>query len=825
MLTQLNYFLYLWRIDTIKNRAMKKVLKISLIVLGVIVLLAAIIGLGGWWYVNSNLFSFEDDYAEKIAIEELNIDGYTFLDRNSNGQLDIYEDDRNSNEERVEDLLSQMTLDEKIHLLKGSGLASAMGGGNSVIPGAVGTIVPTPRLGIPTIYLSDGPAGLRIESKREGDENTYYCTAFPIGTMLSSTWNKDLVREVGTAMGEEAREYGIDVILGPGANIHRHPLCGRNFEYYSEDPLLTGDIGAEMVNGIESEGVGTSIKHFVANNQETNRNFNDAILSDRAMREIYLKGFEIIVKNSQPWTIMSSYNKVNGTYVSESKDLLTDILREDWNFEGLVMTDWFGGDDAPAQIAAGNDLLEPGTNNQWKALKKAAKEGSLSEEDINTSVRRILALIFQSKKMQNYQFSNKPDLDAHAKITRQSAAEGIVLLKNEQTLPILNAKNIALLGLTSYEFIAGGTGSGDVNEAYTISLEEGLKNAGFEINQKAKEVFEAHKAKHKKEFVKPTNLLSSMMNPYFPPRMAYTDDELNEIVTSSDLGIITIGRNSGEAADRVEKDDFLLSDKEQEMISQVCEVFHAAGKKVVLVMNIGGVIETASWKSRPDAIVLAWQGGQEGGNSVSDILSGKVNPSGKLPMTFPVNLDDHASNTNFPLEVESEGMMTSFFMGNKEKSEAEKVKNKDYTNYEEGIYVGYRHFDKANMEVSYPFGYGLSYTSFDYSDLTLTLENDTINISLSITNSGKQAGKEVIQVYSAKPDTKIDRPAKELRTFSKTQSLAAGETTTVYLKIPVSELSYWSEEADNWTLEKGIYDILVGSSSRDIRLSEEVEIL
>ena len=626
-------------------------------------------------------------------------------------------------------------------------------------------------------------------------------------------------------MGTEAKEYGIDVILGPGVNIHRHPLCGRNFEYYSEDPVLTGFIGAAMVNGIESKGVGASVKHFVANNQETDRNFNDVIVSDRAMREIYLKGFEIIIKKSQPWTIMSSYNKVNGTYVAERKDLLTDILRGDWKYQGVVMTDWFGGDNAPAMIAAGNDLLEPGTKKQWKALRKAAKNGTLSEKEINTSVRRILNLIVQSNKMKGYHYSNNPDLDDHAKITRQSATEGMVLLKNEQTLPIQNTiKNIALLGVTSYDFIAGGTGSGDVNEAYTVSLEEGLKNAGYIINEKAKQVFETHKAKHEEEFVKPEGF-SAMTTPYFPPRMTYTEKELKEIVAGSDLGIITIGRNSGEGGDRVEKDDFLLTEKEQNMITNACEAFHAAGKKVLVVMNIGGVIETASWKSKPNAILLAWQGGQEGGNSVVDILSGKVNPSGKLPMTFPVNLNGHASNANFPLDGGTMDIFKMIFGGRKEKPANEKVKNKDYTNYEEGIYVGYRHFDKAKLEVSYPFGFGLSYTTFDYSDLNVILQNDTIEVTMTVTNSGNQEGKEVVQVYTSKPDTKIDRPIKELKAFSKTQNLQPGEATTVTLHIPVSELSYWSEDTSNWELEKGTYSIQIGASSRDIRLSENIEVI
>ncbi|MEL7219969.1 MAG: glycoside hydrolase family 3 C-terminal domain-containing protein [Bacteroidota bacterium] len=793
-------------------------MRLLLKILGVLLLLLLLAGAGTWWYLNSTLLNFEKDYTENTSISELTIDGYTFLDRNSNGQLDSYEDDRLTTDERVADLLSQMTLDEKIHLLKGSGLGSALGIGTTAVPGAVGTIVPTPRLGIPTVYLSDGPAGLRIKPEREGEDRTYYCTAFPIATLLASSWNTALVHQVGQAMGTEAREYGIDVILGPGVNLHRHPLCGRNFEYYSEDPLLTGQIGAAMVNGIEAEGVGTSIKHFVANNQETDRMINNTIVSDRAMREIYLKGFEIIVKEAQPWTIMSSYNKVNGTYVSESKDLLTDILRDEWQYEGLVMTDWFGGSDAAAQIAAGNDLLEPGTNKQWKALKKSAEAGTLSEADINTSVNRILTLIMQSKKMQGYVYGNNPDLDAHAQVARQSAAEGMILLKNEQALPLQNGQNVALLGVTSYDFIAGGTGSGDVNEAYTVSLEEGLGNAGFQINEAAKKAFSQHKAAHPEAFVKPEGL-EAMTNPYFPPRMTYTPEELTEIVNSADLGIITIGRNSGEGGDRLEKDDFLLTTEEQDMINTICKAFRAANKKVVIVLNIGGVIETASWKDQADAILLSWQGGQEGGNAAADILSGQINPSGKLPMTFPVNLNDHASNANFPLNGGTFDVFNLLFGDRtKVKPVEAQIKDQDYTNYEEGIYVGYRHFDKHKISVSYPFGYGLSYTTFDYDNLELALQNDTIQLSVSVTNSGGQAGKEVVQFYSNKLDTQIDRPVRELRTFVKTKSLHPGETTTVSVSIPLADLRYWSEEENRWLLEPDAYTIEVGASSRDIRV-------
>ena len=796
--------------------------------------LLLLIGLGGWIYLKSAFLDFEDDYEEQTQIEELTLNGYTFRDLNGNGELDVYEDERRSLEQRVEDLLSQMTMEEKIHLLKGSGISSALGRvepGHG-IPGVVGTIVPSPRLGIPSVYLSDGPAGLRIEPLREGEDRTYYCTAFPIGTLLASTWNTELVREVGGAMGSEAREYGIDVILGPGANIHRHPFCGRNFEYYSEDPVLTGYIGAAMVNGIESKGVGTSVKHFVANNQETKRNNNDALVSERALREIYLKGFEIIVKESQPWTIMSSYNKVNGTYTSESYELLTGILRDDWGFQGLVMSDWFGGRDAPAMIRAGNDLLEPGTKKQWNALREAQENGSLSEANIDTAVRRILELIVKSGKMKGEPQTNDPDLTAHAEITRASAAEGMVLLKNNGALPLKGEKNIALLGVTSFDFIAGGTGSGDVNEAYTVSLEEGLQNTGvkdegfgnsfYSVNPLARQAFETHKSAHEDDFVKPQGIYA-MFLPYDPPELVYTEEEMQKIAGGSDVAVITIGRNSGEGGDRKEKDDFLLSREERELLELAGKVFHNAGKPVIVVLNIGGVIETASWKELPDAILLAWQGGQEGGNSVADILSGKVTPSGKLPMTFPIRVSDHASHANFPLDGKPMGL-TDLILPPDEKEASEKVINEDYTRYEEGIYVGYRHFDKAGLEVSYPFGYGLSYTTFELDSLNSRVEDQTLIVDLLVRNTGDTQGKEVVQLYAGKLDSAADRPVKELKAFAKTRVLAPGESAQIGMRVPISELQYWDENASGWRLEAGPYEISVGTSSRDIRIKETVDI-
>ena len=807
---------------------MKKV-KVVLAVLGSLLVVLIILGITGSIYLKNTFLDFEEEYTALASVQEIEQDGHTFLDLNANERLDVYEDERMPLEKRVSNLLSQMTLEEKIHLLKGSGIGSAIGLNEPGvgIPGAVGTLVATPRLGIPTVYLSDGPAGLRIEPKRKGEDRTYNSTAFPIATLLASTWNQELVYAVGNAMGNEAAEYGIDVILGPGMNIHRNPLCGRNFEYYSEDPVLSGYIGASIVNGIESNGVGTSVKHFVANNQETDRDVNDAIVSERAMREIYLKGFEIVVREAQPWTIMSSYNKVNGTYTSQSEYLLTDVLRGDWGFEGLVMTDWFGGRDAAAQISAGNDLLEPGTKKQWDALREASEDGRLSPEIIDRAASRILTLIFKSGKLKRPTFSNNPDLKAHAEITRMSASEGMVLLKNENALPLENIKNIALLGITSYDFISGGTGSGDVNEAYTISLEEGLRNVGFSINERAKDIYETHKAAHQEEFVKSEGL-EAAFDTSLPPEMTFTAEQLDAIVAASEVGVLTIGRNAGEGGDRVEVDDFLLTTLEKKMISDASKAFQSAGKKLIVVLNVGGVIETASWKDQPDAILLAWQGGQEGGNSAADLLSGNVNPSGKLPVTFPINLSDHASTQNFPQDGEQQtilGLINNMMLGNKKaRPEGEKIKNKDYTNYEEGIYVGYRHFDKANLAVAYPFGHGLSYTDFEYNSAAVTLEKDSIQISLQIQNTGKRIGKEVVQVYVSKSNSTIDRSPQELKAFTKSSALEPNATEELQINIAVSDIRYWDEAKNDWALEKGLYTVKLGSSSRDIRQVYEIEL-
>ena len=630
------------------------------------------------------------------------------------------------------------------------------------------------------------------------------------------------MEEVGKSIGNEVLEYGADVLLAPALNIHRNPLCGRNFEYYSEDPLVSGKIAAAYVRGVQSNGVGTSIKHFAVNNQETNRNANDARVTPRALREIYLKGFEIAVKESAPWTVMSSYNHINGTYASENTDLLSTLLRDEWNFEGMVVTDWFGGKDAVAQMIAGNDMLQPGRANQYDMIIEGVKSGKLDESILNRNVKRVLELILQTPHFKEYKYSNKPDLKAHAAVTRQSATEGMVLLKNNnETLPFeRKVRNIALFGCTSYDFIAGGTGSGNVNRAYTVSLLDGLKNAGYQIDEALKADYEQYiEAENKKNTPDSSQPFSRFMPVPRPTELIPTTKVLSEQVAKADVALVTLGRTSGEFVDR-NVSDFELSEEELQLLKSVSQAFHAAGKKVVVVLNIGGVIETASWKKLPDAILLAWQAGQEGGNSVTDVLSGKVSPSGKLTMTFPNKLMDVASSTNFPMDARA-----NTDVRNKE-DKSSSVKNVDYTDYEEDIFVGYRYFDSFGKQVSYPFGYGLSYTTFEYVNPSVKVDNGIYSVSIDVKNVGKFAGKEVVQLYVSAPNRfQMNKPEKELKAFTKTKELRPGETVTATLKLNTTDLASYDEASSSWVVDAGNYKFLIGTSSKDIKAVLDVDVV
>lgn len=732
----------------------------------------------------------------------------------------------------INEVVRAMTAEEKITLLIGGEMGGkattigATGVTQNLVPGAAGTTHAIPRLGIPSIVLADGPAGLRIQPTRENDPNTYYCTAFPIATLLASTWNTELVGQVGQAIGQEVKEYGVDVLLAPALNIQRDPLCGRNFEYYSEDPFLSGKIAASMVRGVQSNGVGTSIKHFAANNQETNRMATNAIISQRALREIYLKGYETVVREAHPWTVMTSYNYINGVYASESRELLTDILRKEWGFKGLVVTDWFGGQDAAAQMHAGNDLLMPGRPNQYDDILAALKSGKLSEEDIDTNVSRLLQLILISPRFNKYPFTNKPDLKAHASVTRQSAAEGMVLLENKlQTLPLAaSVQSIAAFGTTSYDFIAGGSGAGDVHEAYTVSLVDGLSNADYCLDNSISNWYKRYMIEEA-ENMKPqgTNPHLAFFN---PPRMGekVPQKELMEnSAKTSDLAIITIGRNAGEYVDRKVENDFQLTAEEIALMQDVCQAYHKAGKKVVVILNVCGAVETASWKSMPDAILLAWQAGQEGGNTVADILKGTVNPSGKLPMTFPLQYADVPSSANFPYnyEADPEKIIGSIFTNRGLKHE---LRNVDYTEYAEDIFVGYRYFETHHKAVSYPFGYGLSYSQFDIEKPVVKQTKEGYSISIEVTNKGEKAGKEVVQLYVKAPQGGLKKPEKELKGFVKTRLLQPGETQTLSLTIRIADLASYDEGKRAWVTDAGRYQLKIGNSVANIVCSADIVI-
>lgn len=573
---------------------------------------------------------------------------------------------------------------------------------------------------------------------------------------------------------------------------------------------MTGKIAAAYVRGVQSQGVGTSMKHFAANSQETNRMGVDEVMSQRVLREIYLKGFEIAVKEAKPWTIMSSYNRINGPFTQENGELLTTILRDEWGFDGIVMTDWTGLRNTAAQIKAGNDLMEPGAESQIKDIVDKVKSGALAESDLDICVKRILQYLVKTPSFKGYKFSNKPDLRAHAAVTRNSATEGMVLLKNEgNALPMKDVKRVAVFGTTSYDFVAGGTGSGDVNKAYTIDLMQGLNEAGLEVNKKLTDLYKSYQS-----YQNSITAASPARGGWFwgkavLPEMPVTRPVIDVQAQESDMAIITIGRQAGEGTDRTEDGDFTLSDTERQLITDVCNAFHLAKKKVVVVLNMGNVLETASWKVMPDAILLAWQPGQEGGYSVADVLTGKANPSGKLTMTWPITLLDVPSSANFPNVRPT--------AANRPRGGNNKVEFQDYTKHMEGLNVGYRYFNTAKKEVSYPFGFGLSYTTFAYSKPAVKATKDGFVASVTVTNTGAVAGKEVVQLYVSAPSGGLEKPARELKSFAKTRELKPGQSETLTMTVNNYDLASYNEATQSWEAAAGKYTLGFAANVEDIR--------
>ena len=645
-------------------------------------------------------------------------------------------------EDNIDEIVKQMSPREKAMLLVGCESLVSKDSLTVYVPGAAGYTKAFPQYGIPSTVMADGPVGVRIFPIKV-DGKRHYCTCFPSSTLLASTWDTQLVETQAGAMGEEAAVYDVDVILTPGINIMRNPLCGRNFEYFSEDPVLSGLMGAAMVNGVQSRGIGTSLKHFVANNQQVNKLNNDSRIPVKALREIYLKGFEICLQHSNPWTVMSSYNKIGGILTQSNAELLRTVLREEWGYDGLVVSDWYGKRNSPEQLEGGTNLLMPGEKAQLEEIEAGIESGALSMEVIDDAVKHILDYVVKTKAFRKDIHAALPDLEQHAALSRSVAGQGMVLLKNDScVLPLKGIKNISLFGATAYHSIAGGGGSSNVNKSHIVDISTGLEQVGFVLDSSLKDLYTKY-------------------NAY----------------------------------------------QEAVLIDKVCEEFHARNKKVVVLLNIGGVVETASWKNKPDAILSVWFPGQECGHAVADVLTGTVNPSGKLPMTFPVRYSDIPSSKNYPIVGET-------LSG----------KNFDYTSYEEGVWVGYRYFTTVNKAVSYPFGYGLSYTEFLYSEPSVKKEKGRWVAKIKVTNVGAAEGHESVQVYVGAENRASENPLRELKAFGKTKLLKPGESEILTMNFTDYDLAHFDEPSSSWVLEKGLYKVSFGASCEDIRSVRDIKV-
>jgi beta-glucosidase len=651
----------------------------------------------------------------------------------------------------IDDLVKALTLEEKAALCVG---ASAW------------TTVAIERLEIPALFMSDGPHGVR-RTKSEFDvaQESLPATCFPTASCQASTWNVDLIFEMGQALAAEAHALDVDVLLGPGVNIKRTPLCGRNFEYYSEDPFLSGELAASLINGMQSKGVGTSLKHYVANNQEYQRFTISAEVDERTLRELYLRGFEIAIKKAKPWTVMCAYNKLNGVFCSEHQEILVDILKDAWGFEGLVVSDWGAVRDRVKALKGGLDLEMPGPQERRvKAVLDAIKTGEVEEHVLDETVRRILTVVFKAQEAQG---DAAFDEEAHHQLARKIAAEGIVLLKNDGILPLKDQQRIAVIGHSATQPNYQGGGSSHINP---IRLDIPLT----EIRQ----------ASGNREVV-------------FAP--GYTDqdafdqslmDEAVEVARAADVALIFVALPASKESEGYDRKDLDLTAQQVALIQAVGK----AQPKTVVIINSGSAITMQPWVKDVNAILQAWMMGQAGAGAIADVLFGKVNPSGKLAETFPLALEDTPAFINFP-------------------GDAGKV------HYGEGLYVGYRYYDVKKMPTQFPFGFGLSYTTFEYSNPQVAESFDDIDglkVSVDITNTGQVAGQEIVQVYVADQQSSLSRPIKELKGFAKV-TLGAGQTKTVTIPLDFRSFAFYHPKHKSWITEDGDFDILIGASSQDIR--------
>jgi beta-glucosidase len=668
----------------------------------------------------------------------------------------------------VEGILAALTLEEKAALCLGSDFWHT---------------APVERLGVPALMVCDGPHGLRKQpdqADHAGLGGSNPATCFPTACSLASSWNTDLVRRVGEALGRETQAEEVAVLLGPGVNIKRSPLCGRNFEYFSEDPYLSGVLGTAFVQGVQSQGVGTSLKHYAANNQETDRVRVSADVDERTLREIYLPAFERIVTEAQPWTVMCSYNRLNGTHVSQHPWLLTTVLRDEWGFEGVVVSDWGAVHDRVAAVRAGLDLeMPPQLGWSDKALVDAVRAGELDEAVLDVAVTRVLRLV--DRTLANARPDTPVDRDAHHALARAAAREGAVLLKNDGLLPLAPqpGQTVAVLGEFARTPRFQGAGSSQVNPTRVdVPLDE-LRTAvpdGVEVA------------------FAPGFTLDGTGDP------GALADEAVELAGRADVVVVFLGLPAAEESEGFDRTHMHLPLPQVELLRAVRRV----SRRVAVVLSNGSAVLTSGWQDDADAILECWLSGQATGGAIADLLLGAANPSGRLAETIPVRHEDSPSYLNFPGDS-------------------------GHVRYGEGVFVGYRGHDKLEQPVSFPFGHGLSYTSFAYDDLAVAVRGShadgdlRVSVSCRVTNTGDRAGQEVAQLYVHDREASVTRPVRELKGFVKLD-LAPGESGTATFELTARDLSFWSETVHGWVLEEGEFRISVGPSSRDLPLGEVVHV-
>jgi beta-glucosidase len=658
----------------------------------------------------------------------------------------------------IQSLLQQLTLEEKAALSIGL---------------TAWDTFPVERLGIPSIVVSDGPHGLRRVPDINAGSNSLPATCFPTASALAATWNLDLVYEMGQALGDECIALGVDVVLGPGNNMKRAPLCGRNFEYFSEDPCLGGEMAASFINGVQSRGVGTSLKHFATNNQETQRMMVSAEVDERALREIYLAGFERAVKKARPWTVMCAYNRLNGTYCSENHRLLVDILKDEWGFEGLVVSDWGAVHNRIVSLLGGLDLEMPGPQaRRAQRVVEAVRNGELAESVLDAAVERVLRIVFRAK--QTPKGHTTINVDEHHALARRIAAEAIVLLKNDgDLLPLHDVKTLAVIGLSAQTPRFQGGGSSEVNATRVdIPFDEVRKLAGG------------------------AQLLYAEGYTMQPGLDQALIEQAVKIAAQAEVALLYVALPLYKESEGADRPDMDLSEQQVALIKAVT----AVQPRSVVILNNGSAVAMSEWINGAAAVLEAWLMGQAGGGAIADVLFGRVNPSGRLAETFPLKLSDTPAYLNFPGE-------------------------NGQVRYGEGLFIGYRYYDMKNMNVLFPFGYGLSYTTFEYSQLRLSSQaikdTDNLTVSLDVTNTGRVAGKTVVQLYVHDPESALRRPYKELKDFAKV-ALEPGETKTVTLTLDRRAFAYYDPNGQQWVAESGVFDILIGASAADIRLTKTV---